>query len=89
MPRLFFAVPVRVRIFLLSLALLPCAPGIMFFAAGWMRDPPASVQNQRAAAQAHVLYHAGSLALGVGALCGAVVGWKLMRRHEVVVVDEP
>ena len=92
MPRVFWTVPVRARLVLSLLAVLPCLPGLTFLLAGWLRDPfrsgrprsvPLTAEYQRAAGQAKALYRAGGVTLGTGALCGVVVGWKITRRREM------
>lgn len=74
--------PARVRIFMLLLAVLPCAPGLTFLAAGWVRQPRWHAHDDRAAEQARALRRAGAAVLGAGVLCGALVGWRLVRRHD-------
>ena len=84
MSRLFFAAPGKVKLVLVALALLPCAPGATFLLAGWARDPGASAAAgyERAREQSHELYRAGSTALGAGLLCGLVVVWTVVRRRD-------
>ena len=76
---------------MLLLMVLPCVPGVTFLLAGWVRDPLRSGRHPtaqtrdeswRARQQAGGLYRAGTVALGAGALCAVVVGWKIVRRRD-------
>lgn len=89
MPRLFFEVPARMRWVILALALLPCAPGLTFLLAGWLRDPGRGVSDtapteeyHRAVQQTHGLYEAGSVALIAGMLLATVVVWNVIRHRD-------
>ena len=91
MPRLFFAVPRRLKTVILVLAVLPCMPGFTILLAGWLRDPArhsegrnstAPAELQRAVEQTRGLYRAGSVALGMGGLCGLATLWTVMRQRE-------
>ena len=91
MSRLYFAAPGRVKLVLLALALLPCAPGLTFLLAGWARDPvhhrhapseATAAEIERASEQTHALYLTGGAALGVGGLCGLAVVWTVVRRRD-------
>ena len=89
MPRLFFEVPPRLRWVMAALALLPCAPGMTFFLAGWLRDPGRvaldtvpTAEYRRAAQQTRGLYKAGSVALVAGMLLGTVVVWNVIQHRE-------
>ena len=90
MPRLFFTAPPKVKLTMLLLAVLPCVPGVTFILVGcchplWPAQdmtPAMWTSYHRAEAQANGLYKAGAAALGMGLLCGAVVGWQILRQRE-------
>ncbi len=75
----------------LLLVVLPCAPGLIFLAVGFVIDPHWSTQHfstpatqaewARTAAQAHGLYLAGAVTLFAGTLGMAAVLWKIARTH--------
>ncbi len=89
MPRLFFEVPTQLRWVMAALALLPCAPGLTFLLAGWVRDPGRAAPDevpteeyQRAVQQTRGLYKVGSVALIAGMLIGTVVVWNVIRHRD-------